>query len=204
MKETTMPSVHELIERRRRVAAQIQALQVELQRLDEAVYSAFESVVAMLAPPSERQRPVKVSPPPHVTESQRSVNVPPPPSPSPVTESEWKTFVGGPLRMAGEEQATKEETPRRAWELLRGLKKGATVEEVEAVFGDRRKFVPGVVHVLKGLNRPVKTRELMAHLAALGYEVGGKNPVNNLAAHLSSMDIVESTPEGWVLKQRGS
>jgi len=150
-----MPSVHELIARRRKVAAQIQTLQEELQRLDDAVYSAFENVAAMFAPPPESQRSAKLEPPPRMT----------------------------------------------PWEIVRGGIKGA-MEEIESPSGERRKLMPGVVHVLAGLQRPVKTRELLDHLTALGIEVGGKNPTNNLAAHLSSMDIVESTPEGWVLKAR--
>ncbi|WP_176113972.1 hypothetical protein [Burkholderia cepacia] len=197
MKETTMPSVHELIARRRNVAAQIQMLQEELQRLDDAVYSAFESVAAMFAPPSNSQSSAKVEPPPRVTDSHRSTNVGPPPR---VADSHRSTNMGPPRMNVGQESA--KAGAMATWDLLRGLGKAVTAEEFEAVSGERRKFMPGVVHVLKGLNRPVKTRELLDHLTALGIEVGGKNPVNNLAAHLSSMNVVESTTEGWVLKDR--
>ncbi|MBF3417179.1 hypothetical protein ISF41_12490 [Burkholderia pseudomallei] len=150
-----MPSVHELIARRREVAAQIRTLQEELQRIDDAVYTAFEKVAAMLAPPPEPQRP-------------------------PIREMAANAFAEQLLRQSKAELAA----------------------ELETRTGERKRLLPGVMHVLSRANGPVKTRDLLDALAELNIDVGGKNPTNNLAAHLSSMDVVTSTPEGWVLTDR--
>ncbi|WP_116137199.1 hypothetical protein [Trinickia diaoshuihuensis] len=147
-----MPSVQEMIARRRHIAQEISALQEELQRLDDAICGAFEHVATMF---------------------------------SAGTTSNWPAHL---------EMHASPSNPYR--------RRVGPIEEVEVSTGDRRRLAPIVVHVLEASSGPVKTRELLEYLRMRGVEVGGKNEMNNLAAHLSSMEMVESTPDGWVLRGR--
>ncbi|WP_155637027.1 hypothetical protein [Burkholderia multivorans] len=174
-----MPSIHELIAKRREVAAQIKALQEELERLDEAVYGMVENVTAMLgATPSNNARRISAG-----------------------TWAVSGETLSDRLRAAAQKQSelVKAAAAQKHSELM---KAAAAAEADSDARTDRRKLWPSVMQLLASTDRPVKTRDLLDQLALLGVEVGGKNPANNLAAHLSSMSDVVSTPEGWVLSGR--
>ncbi|WP_261534347.1 hypothetical protein [Burkholderia multivorans] len=178
-----MPSIHELIAKRREVAAQIKALQAELERLDEAVYGMVENVTAMLgATPSANARRISAA-----------------------SAGTWVSgeSLSDRLRAAAQKQSelVKAAAAQKHSELMKAAAAAAAEADSEART-DRRKLWPSVMQVLASTDRPVKTRDLLDQLALLGVEVGGKNPANNLAAHLSSMSDVVSTPEGWVLNGR--
>ncbi|HEF4732936.1 hypothetical protein KTE71_13310 [Burkholderia multivorans] len=176
-----MPSIHELIAKRREVAAQIKALQAELERLDEAVYGMVENVTAMLgATPSTNARRISAG-----------------------TWTVSGETLSDRLRAAAQKQSelVKAAAAQKHSELMKAAAAAAAEADSDART-DRRKLWPSVMQLLASTDRPVKTRDLLDQLALLGVEVGGKNPANNLAAHLSSMSDVVSTPEGWVLSGR--
>lgn len=56
--------------------------------------------------------------------------------------------------------------------------------------------------VLEGSERPLNTTEILLLLKQRNIEVPGKNPQNNLAAHLSHHKrLFIRTPDGWQLRQ---
>ncbi|MBR8069943.1 hypothetical protein ACV22V_21485 [Burkholderia sp. AW33-5] len=146
-----MPSVQEMIARRRMIAKEIGRLQEEMQHLDNAICGAFEQVATMFSPGATTSWPVHIEHAP---------------------SNPYRRRVG-------------------------------PTEEVEAPTGDRRRLVPAVLQLLEAHRGPIKTRDILDYLKMSGIEVGGKNEMNNLSAHLSSTEMVESTPEGWVLRGRG-
>lgn len=59
-----------------------------------------------------------------------------------------------------------------------------------------------VIKIIEREGRPVPTRELLPALAALGVDVGGKEPSSTLSARLSRSNLVENVrPYGWRLKE---
>ncbi|MFL6645371.1 MAG: hypothetical protein ACJ8GM_13800 [Paraburkholderia fungorum] len=150
-----MPSVQDLIARRRAIAQQMRQLQEELQHLDDAIFGAFDNVATMFSSGQTNNWPVSL------------------------------------------------ESPTNALHRDPHRRNANRAEEFEMPTGDRRRLMPAVVHVLTNARGPVRTRELLDYLTSMGVEVGGKNPANNLAAHLSSMDMVTSTPDGWVMRGQG-
>lgn len=150
-----MPSIQDLIARRRALALQVRQLQEELQHLDDAIFGTFDSVASVL--------------------SSGQMN-------------NWPASL---------------ESPANSLHRDLHRRNVARAEEFETPTGDRRRLMPAIVHVLGNARGPVRTRELLDYLTSLGVEVGGKNPANNLSAHLSSMDMVQSTADGWVLREQG-
>ena len=70
---------------------------------------------------------------------------------------------------------------------------------IEPDLKENRRIAPLVMHMLRAHGRPMKTREIYEQLERSGVVVNGKNPLNTLSAHLSSLAGVESTSEGWRL-----
>jgi hypothetical protein len=57
-----------------------------------------------------------------------------------------------------------------------------------------------VIEILRALQRPAHTRQLVDELAKLGTVIKGENPANNLASTLSRSKLLESSrTEGWRL-----
>lgn len=63
--------------------------------------------------------------------------------------------------------------------------------EVGTILQDR------VREVLSAIGRPLKTKDLFNVLAASGVQIPGKDPQNNLSAHLSRSAEFEIGPNGW-------
>lgn len=81
-------------------------------------------------------------------------------------------------------------------------------ESLSTVVGNsstRNEREPGLVErieeVIRSSGRPLRTRELFELLQERKVVIGGKNPMNNLAAHLSYSKKFVRAPEGWTLKQ---
>jgi hypothetical protein len=63
-----------------------------------------------------------------------------------------------------------------------------------------KQLVSEIEKVLKEANHPMKTGDILLALQAKNVEVNGKNPLNNLAAHLSHHNKhFARIGEGWVL-----
>lgn len=54
---------------------------------------------------------------------------------------------------------------------------------------------------IKAAQRAMKTRELLELLDKDGVKIPGKDPMNNLSAHLSRSYNFTNTRDGWILKQ---
>ncbi len=54
---------------------------------------------------------------------------------------------------------------------------------------------------LAAAGRPLRTRDLLEKVREAGVEVPGKDPANNLSAHLSRSARVRSTSLGWVISE---
>lgn len=65
---------------------------------------------------------------------------------------------------------------------------GATIQE-------------GAARHIRKANRPLKTREILELLHEDGIAVPGRDPMNNLSAHLSRSDQFVNSRHGWHLKQ---
>ena len=64
-----------------------------------------------------------------------------------------------------------------------------------------RDFVPTVTAILEDAGRPMRTGAIYRALLDRGFVMPGKNPTNNLSAHLSNRaDAFMSTPDGWALR----
>lgn len=61
-------------------------------------------------------------------------------------------------------------------------------------------IVTAVTKILTERREPMKTAELHRELTRRGFVVSGKNPINNLSAHLSNRDAFVSTANGWRLR----
>jgi hypothetical protein len=63
------------------------------------------------------------------------------------------------------------------------------------------RLVPLVTQILEDAGRPMRTGAIHRALIERGFVMPGKNPPNNLAAHLSNnRDAFLSTSDGWVLR----
>lgn len=65
----------------------------------------------------------------------------------------------------------------------------------------RTVIMPAVAERLKSAGRPLRTRELLDALTAQGIQVGGKRPIGNLSAMLSTSGLVSNSSNGWWFKE---
>lgn len=78
------------------------------------------------------------------------------------------------------------------------LRRAAMEIEERTSFSDV--IVGAVIEMLANRREPMRTAEIHTELVKRGLFVPGKNPINNLSAHLSNRDSFVSTPRGWTLR----
>jgi hypothetical protein len=61
-------------------------------------------------------------------------------------------------------------------------------------------LTPAVIELLADRAEPMKTQDIYQALLERGRFLGGKNPINNLSAHLSNRDAFVSTSQGWTVR----